>query len=306
MSLKSEWMEELHTQCPDLECRAEEPLAKHTSFRIGGPAEWMLFPKTITQLRTVLAVLHRYEQKPLILGAGTNVLAPDAGVRGVVLVTRDCLSGIRQVSPTRLEVMAGTTMARAAMTSCDLGLSGLEFAHGIPGTVGGGVYMNAGAYGGEISQVAWQTEFAFMDGTMNIMRGEEQEFAYRTSTFQKRDCVILRTWFDLTPGDKAEIRQKMQTLAEKRRNSQPLTFPSAGSTFKRPVGGYAAALIEQAGLKGAGIGGAAVSQKHAGFVVNNGSATAEDVLKTIELVQKRVYESAGIWLEPEVKMIKNE
>ena len=138
MNLKSGWMEELHTQCPDLECRAEEPLAKHTSFRIGGPAEWMLFPKTITQLRTVLAVLHRYEQKPLILGAGTNVLAPDAGVRGVVLVTRDCLSGIRQVSPTRLEVMAGTTMAKAAMTACDLGLSGLEFAHGIPGTVGGG------------------------------------------------------------------------------------------------------------------------------------------------------------------------
>lgn len=306
MSLNSAWMDELRAQLPELECRAEEPLAKHTSFRIGGPAEWMLFPKTIAQLRTILAVLHRHEQRPMILGAGTNVLAPDEGVRGAVIVTRDCLTGVRQVSPTRLEVMAGTTMAKAAMTACDLGLTGLEFAHGIPGTVGGGVYMNAGAYGGEISQVAWQTEFAFMDGTMNIMRGEEQEFSYRSSAFQHRDCVILRTWFDLKPGDPAIIRQTMQTLMEKRRNSQPLSLPSAGSTFKRPVGGYAAALIEQAGLKGVGVGGAAVSVKHAGFVVNNGGATAADVMKTIELVQNRVLENAGIWLEPEVKLLKNE
>lgn len=304
MSLNCAWMEELRVQLPELECRAEEPLAKHTSFRIGGPAEWMLFPKTIDQLRSALAVLHRCETRPIILGAGTNVLAPDEGVRGAVIVTRDCLTGIRQVSPTRLEVMAGTTMAKAAVTACELGLSGLEFAHGIPGTVGGGVYMNAGAYGGEIRQVAYQTEFVFLDGTMNIMRGEEQEFGYRTSTFQHRDCVIVRTWFDLTPGDTASIRQTMRTLAEKRRNSQPLSLPSAGSTFKRPVGGYAAALIEQAGLKGSGVGGAAVSVKHAGFVVNNGGATAEDVRKTIALVQKRVLETSGIFLEPEVKILK--
>lgn len=296
-------LNQLRAAVPGLCCREEEPLSAHTSFRIGGPAELMLFPKSISELRTVLELLHRLQIRPVILGAGTNVLAPDEGLRGVVIVTRDCLTGIRQTEAARLEVMAGVTMAQAAMAARDLGLSGLEFAHGIPGTVGGGVYMNAGAYGGEISQVAWQTEFIYLDGTVNIMRGEEQEFGYRTSTFQKRDCVILRTWFDLKPADKDSIRARMRELAERRCASQPLELPSAGSTFKRPQGGYAAALIEHAGLKGVGVGGAAVSEKHAGFIVNKGGATAEDVRRTIALVQERVFADSGIRLEPEVRLL---
>lgn len=296
-------LEQLRQTLPELCIRQEELLSRHTSFRIGGPAELMLFPSTIDELRTCLRLMHRLGIEPIILGAGSNVLAPDEGLRRVVIVTRDCLSGIRLVSPTRIEVMAGVSMAKAATFACEQGLSGLEFAHGIPGTVGGGVYMNAGAYGGEISQVAWQTEFCFFDGTMNILRGEEQEFSYRSSAFQGRDCVILRTWFDLVPGNKEEIFSKMQELMARRRASQPLDKPSAGSTFKRPQGAYAAALIEQAGLKGQGVGRAAVSEKHAGFVVNLGGATCEDVHATMKMVQERVLQHAGILLEPEVKLL---
>ncbi|MCQ2418654.1 MAG: UDP-N-acetylmuramate dehydrogenase [Clostridia bacterium] len=288
---------------PALEYLAEEPLCAHTSFKIGGAAELMLFPKTIAELRAALEVTHALEIKPLILGAGTNVLAPDEGVRGVVIVTRGCLEGIEKVSPTRLVAMAGTTMAKLAMTAQAEGLSGLEFAHGIPGTVGGGIYMNAGAYGGEMKQVAYQTEFMFFDGTMNIMRLEEQELGYRTSTFQKRDCVILRTWFDLVPGDKEEIKKTMQTLAEKRRASQPLELPSAGSFFKRPEGAFAGTLIDQAGLKGYRVGGAAVSEKHAGFVVNLGGATRSDIEQLMHDVQRIVLEKSGFSLEPEVKFL---
>lgn len=288
---------------PELSYLQEEPLAGHTSFKIGGAAELMLFPKTIAELRAMLEVTHALEVRPLILGAGTNVLAPDEGIRGVVIVTRGCLEGIEKVSPTRLVAMAGTTMAKLAMTAQAEGLTGLEFAHGIPGTVGGGIYMNAGAYGGEMKQVAYQTEFMFLDGTMNIMRLDEQEFGYRTSAFQKRDCVILRTWFDLVPGDKEEIKKTMQTLAEKRRASQPLELPSAGSFFKRPEGAFAGTLIDQAGLKGFRVGGAAVSEKHAGFVVNLGGATRSDIVELMQGVQQIVYEKSGFRLEPEVKFL---
>lgn len=303
MCMTSEFLDRLCAQIPTFSHRQEEPLSAHCSFRIGGPAELMLFPRDISELQTAVTLLYRMGCKPFLLGAGTNVLFPDEGLRGVVIVTRDCLTGLKRPQPARVEAMAGNTLSQAAMYARDLGLSGLEFAHGIPGTVGGGVYMNAGAYGGEIRQVAWQTEFMYLDGTINIMRGDEQEFGYRTSTFQKRDCVILRTWFDLTPAPKEEIRARMQELAEKRRASQPLELPSAGSAFKRPAGGFAAALIEQAGLKGVGVGGAAVSEKHAGFLVNLGGASAEDVKQTIALVQKRVYETSGILLEPEIRIL---
>lgn len=303
MNTTQEVLQKLLEREPEMTYLQEEPLSAHTSFKIGGAAELMLFPKTISQLRAALEVTHAAELTPVILGAGTNVLAPDEGLRGVVIVTRGCLEGIEKVSPTRLVAMAGTTMAKLAMTAQAEGLSGLEFAHGIPGTVGGGVYMNAGAYGGEICQVAYQTEFMFFDGTMNIMRLEEQEFGYRTSTFKKRDCVILRTWFDLIPADKEQIRAAMQMLAEKRRASQPLELPSAGSFFKRPEGAFAGTLIDQAGLKGYSVGGAAVSQKHAGFVVNLGGATSKDVTELMHDVQKIVREKSGYTLEPEVRFL---
>lgn len=292
----------LSEKLPHLALKREEPLSQHTSFRIGGPAEVMAFPRTQEELTALLRAAQALDVRPRLLGAGTNVLAPDEGLRGLVIVTRDCLVGLERRGEVQIAAMSGVSMAKLALFAMEVGLTGLEFAHGIPGTVGGGVYMNAGAYGGEIRQVAAETKFLTPEGNVETLSGEAQGFAYRTSVFQKREGVLLQTLFTLTPGDAQAIRARMQELAEKRRASQPLELPSAGSAFKRPVGGYAAALIEQAGLKGFRTGGAAVSEKHAGFIVNCGGATAADVLRLIEIIQKRVLETSGILLEPEIRL----
>lgn len=302
MNLISELKNRLEMCIPLENIRAEEPLSKHTSFRIGGPAELMVFPRDCKELSTVLKACSALDIRPYLLGAGTNVLAPDEGLRGLVIVTKDALTGLEMTDETHLCAMSGVSMTKTAMFASAHQLSGLEFAHGIPGTVGGGVYMNAGAYGGEIKNVAIKTDVMMLDGSVKCFEGDAQAFSYRSSVFQKLDGVILRTIFELIPGDETEIRERMRELAEKRRASQPLEYPSAGSTFKRPVGGYAAALIEQAGLKGLSVGGAAVSEKHAGFVINKGGATAADVLALVELVKARVYEHSGIQLEPEVRL----
>jgi UDP-N-acetylmuramate dehydrogenase len=210
--------------------------------------------------------------------------------------------GLTLLQGNQIEAMAGMTLAQTAMFAARNHLSGLEFAHGIPGTVGGGIYMNAGAYGGELKDVAVATEFMLPDGSTVWVEGEEQDFSYRHSCFQERQGIIVRSRFQLTPGKEEEIRQRIYELNEKRRASQPLELPSAGSTFKRPKQGYAAALIQEAGLKGFRVGGAAVSEKHSGFVVNLGGATAADVLELVEQVRKRVYEHSGILLEPEVRL----
>ena len=298
----SEMKKRLKGVLPAFSVRSEELLAKHTSFRIGGPAELMVFPHNREELAAVLRIAQELEIKPRILGGGTNVLAPDEGVRGLVIVTRETFMGLALVSPTNITAMAGMTLAQAANFAARNRLSGLEFAHGIPGTVGGGVYMNAGAYGGEMRDVAVRTEFMHLDGTTEIFEGDAQGFAYRRSTFQTLPGVIVRTEFALHAGKEAEIRARMKQLAEKRRNSQPLELPSAGSTFKRPRTGYAAALIEQAGLKGLSVGGAAVSEKHAGFIVNRAGASASDVLALVKLVQERVLAHSGVRLEPEVRL----
>ena len=296
--------EVLSEKLPSLTLKREELLSHHTSFRIGGPAEVMAFPHTVGELSDLLRTVSALGVRPALLGAGTNVLAPDEGLRGLVIVTRDCLMCLERTDKTHIAALAGVSMAKLAIFAQEANLTGLEFAHGIPGTVGGGVYMNAGAYGGEIMRVAEKTDFLRMDGSMQTFTGVAQGFAYRTSAFQSMQGVIVRTVFALTEGKREAIRAHMQELAEKRRASQPLELPSAGSAFKRPVGGYAAALIEQAGLKGFQVGGAAVSEKHAGFIVNRGGATAADVLKLIEIVQKRVLENSGIALEPEIRLWK--
>ena len=302
MSSISQLKDRLAEVLPAFALLQEEPLANHTSFRIGGPAELMVFPRSKRELSEIMKISHEMEIKPRILGSGTNVLAPDEGVRGLVIATKGTLGGLELLDDTHVSAMAGMSMAQAAMFAARDGLSGLEFAHGIPGSVGGGVYMNAGAYGGEISQVAQKTEFMELDGTLRMIEGAEQKFAYRKSVFQELDGIILRTIFELVPGEEQEIRERIRDLNEKRRRSQPLEMPSAGSTFKRPPEGYAAALIEQAGLKGLSVGGAAVSEKHAGFVVNKGGATAKDVLALVKLIQQRVFEHSGIRLEPEVRL----
>ena len=292
----------LSEKLPHLALKREEPLSQHTSFRIGGPAEVMAFPRTQEELTALLRAARELDVRLRLLGAGTNVLAPDEGLRGLVIVTRDCLVGLERRGEVQIAAMSGVSMAKLTFFAMEAGLTGLEFAHGIPGTVGGGVYMNAGAYGGEIRQVAAETKFLTPEGEVETLSREAQGFAYRTSAFQKRDGVLLQTLFTLTPGDAHAIHARMQERAEKRRASQPLELPSAGSAFKRPVGGYAAALIEQAGLKGFRTGGAAVSEKHAGFIVNRGGATAADVLRLIEIIQKRVLETSGILLEPEIRL----
>ena len=294
--------QKLKSLCPGIELREQEPLRVHTSFQIGGPAALMAFPKTPGELQRLLMAARECGVRLRVLGAGTNVLAPDAGLPELVICTRGCLLGLRLLDGGRLEAMAGETLSRAAVFAREHALTGLEFAHGIPGTVGGGVYMNAGAYGGELAQIAVETTVLLTDGTQRVLRGEAQAFGYRTSAFEKLDCVIVKTVFELRPGDPGQIQARMRELMEKRRASQPLELPSAGSTFKRPQGAYAGALIERAGLKGKGVGGAQVSEKHAGFVVNTGGATASDVLQTIRMVQDRVFEDSGFRLEPEVRI----
>ena len=290
----------LSKEFPTLQVLDAEPLSNHTSFRIGGPAP-MAFPATPQELTDVYRFCISHGQKVMVLGAGTNVLAPDAGMDTLILCTK-AMTEIKDMGNGIIEAQCGISMAKLACFARDLGLTGLEFAHGIPGSVGGGVYMNAGAYGGEMCQVAIETTALLPDGTIWAAKGEEQGFSYRNSAFQQKQAVILSARFALQAGDREEIQARMLELANKRRASQPLDKPSAGSTFKRPVGGYAAALIDQAGLKGKGVGGAAVSEKHAGFVVNLGGATAADVLATMELVKQEVYANSGIRLEPEVRI----
>ena len=285
-----------------IELRFEEPMAKHTSFRIGGNAEVMAFPRNGEELSKILKQSALMDLKPAILGAGTNVLAPDEGIRGLVICLKDAMNGIEQLDDVRIRVMAGVTMTRAAVFAANLGLSGMEFAHGIPGTVGGGVYMNAGAYGGEICQICESVDVMDMAGNLTTRTCAEMEFCYRHSILEEEEGIVISAVFRLIPGDPEVIRGKMKELQNKRSASQPLDLPSAGSAFKRPVGGYAAALIDQAGLKGYQVGGAAISTKHAGFAVNLGGATAADVKELLRQVSDKVFENSGIRIEPEVRI----
>ena len=287
---------------PEVTLKMDEPMSAHTSFRIGGGAEVMAFPKNGEELSAVLKASALLDIKPAILGAGTNVLAPDAGISGLVICLKDCLDGIEQLDDTHIRVMAGVTMTRAAVFAANLGLSGMEFAHGIPGTVGGGVYMNAGAYGGEIRDICESVEVMDMQGNLSVKSREEMEFSYRHSILEDQGGIVVSAVFRLTPAEPEAIRERMKELKGKRSASQPLDLPSAGSAFKRPVGGYAAALVDQAGLKGFRVGGAAISEKHAGFAVNLGGATAEDVCELLRQVSDRVFADSGIRLEPEVRI----
>ena len=283
--------------------RYGEPMSKHTSFRIGGNAEAMAFPKNREELGRLLNWSCLLDRKPVILGAGTNVLAPDEGVEGLIICLKDCLDGMERLDDRRIRVMAGVTLSRAAVFAASQGLSGLEFAHGIPGTLGGGVYMNAGAYGGELAAVCREVELMDFKGSLYTRTGEEMDFSYRHSCLETEPAIVVSAVLELEPGREEDIRGRMKTLQTKRLASQPLNLPSAGSAFKRPAGGYAAALIEQAGLKGFRVGNAAISEKHAGFAVNLGGATAGDVKKLLEEVSRRVEEHSGIRLEPEIRIL---
>lgn len=302
MTELTDFQRKISALLPEMELRFHEPMSKHTSFRIGGGAEVMAFPKTREELADLLKASALLDCKTAILGAGTNVLAPDDGMEGLVICLKDCLDGMEQLDETHIRVMAGVTMSRAAVFAANLGLSGLEFAHGIPGSVGGGVYMNAGAYGGEICQVCERVEIMDRSGNLRRLSGEEMQFSYRHSILEETTDLVVSADFAMTKGDTQTIKARMKELIGKRTASQPLDLPSAGSAFKRPAGGYAAALIDQAGLRGYQVGGAAISTKHAGFAVNLGGATAADVRNLLTQVSDKVFDQTGIRLEPEVRI----
>ena len=302
MTELTDFQQKISAFLPQIEIKFEEPMAKHTSFRIGGGAEVMAFPKNREELALLLNTSALLDCKPVILGAGTNVLAPDAGMRGLVICLKDCLDGMEQLSDTHIRVMAGVTMSRAAVFAANLGLSGLEFAHGIPGSIGGGIYMNAGAYGGELCQICDSVEVMDRNGRIRHLSNQEMKFSYRHSILEETGDIVISAIFVLTKGNPEDIKARMKELIGKRSSSQPLDLPSAGSAFKRPIGGYAAALIDQAGLKGYQVGGAAISAKHAGFAVNMGGATAEDVKQLLQQVSDKVYENSGIRIEPEIRI----
>lgn len=302
MSEMTDFQKKIGVLFPKISICFEEPLSKHTSFRIGGPAEAMAFPKNREELAELLKKSCLWDRKPVILGAGTNVLAPDEGMKGLIICLKDCLDGMERVDGTSIRVMAGVTMARAAVFAASQGLSGLEFAHGIPGTIGGGVYMNAGAYGGELGSLCREVELMDREGKTHVLTHEQMDFSYRHSCLEETDWIVVSALLSLEPGKEETIRARMKELQAKRLASQPLNYPSAGSAFKRPQGGYAAALIDQAGLKGFRVGDAAISEKHGGFAVNLGKATAEDMKMLLKEVSEKVEAQSGIHLEPEIRV----
>jgi len=283
--------------------RENEPMSKHTSFKIGGPAEVFVTPHDTCQLKTVWKTCQENGYPITILGGGNNVLVSDNGIKGVVVVTHK-MNKIN-INEDIINVGSGTKLYALAETAQKAGLSGLEFAHGIPGTVGGAVYMNAGAYNQEVKDICESVTVMLPTGELVTHNKDNLDLGYRKSRFQKETAIIVEVQFLLKYEIQHNIKIKMDELMAKRRISQPLDKKSAGSTFKRPAtpGYYASKMIDECGLKGFLIGGAQVSEKHAGFVINTGNATAADVLALMEAVQKRVHTATGIWLEPEVQMI---
>ena len=289
-----------------LTVKPEELMNRHTSFRAGGPAKRMAFPGPIRELTELMEAAQGWEgARPFILGNGTNLLAPDEGLDRLV-VSLSNLKEIRTAGEENvLTAEAGVQLARLADFACQQGLTGLEFAHGIPGSLGGAVYMNGGAYGGEMGQVVVRVQAWFPGEGLRTMAVEELDMSYRHSFFMDHpEAVILSADLRLSPGDPETIRAALRELMQKRKASQPLEWPSAGSTFKRPTGYFAGTLIDQCGLKGLTIGGAQVSKKHAGFVINIGGATSADILALMAEVQRIVYEQKGVRLEPEVRVIR--
>ena len=290
--------------CDELKCEysTEAMLKDYTSFKIGGKADIMIFPDSVEKLSEIVSFSHKNSIPLFIIGKGSNLLVNDDGIRGIVINTCK-LDKIELIDESTIRCECGISLSRLCRFALDNSLSGLEFAFGIPGTAGGAAYMNAGAYGGEMKDVLISCEHLNPDGSLSAFSGDELSLSYRHSVYSECNCIITSLTLKLTKGNPEEIKAKMDELISKRKDKQPLEFPSAGSTFKRPVGYFAGALIEQCGLKGFTVGGAQVSEKHAGFVINTGSATAKDVIGVIDHCQKTIFAETGVNLEPEVKII---
>lgn len=291
--------EYIRANVPEEDILTEEPMSRHTTFRIGGEAACFIRISSEEQLRKLIPYFENVGVEYFVLGKGSNLLVGDKGYPGVILQISDACQQI-EAEENRLQVQAGATLSKVALFAMERGLEGLEFAAGIPGTVGGGVVMNAGAYGGEMKQVVESVRVLSSEGEILTLDNDTMEFGYRTSIIRNRNFTVLSVTFRLREGNREEIRARIEDFQKRRMEKQPLNYPSAGSTFKRPEGYFAGKLIMDAGLRGFQIGDARVSDKHCGFVVNVGKATARDVTDVIEEVQEKVRERFGVSLEREV------
>ena len=291
--------------CTAKELLLEEPMAKHTSFRIGGPADMLAQPGNEAELAELLKRAAHHAVPVTLVGNGSNLLVRDKGIRGLVIKLSNLFSSIT-VAGNVLTFGSGISLAMASKKAASLSLSGLEFAVGIPGTIGGAVYMNAGAYDGEMAKVVTSVQVMDRQGQSSQLKADELDFSYRHTALQNSGLIVTSVTVSLQPGEAESIKAKMDDFSQRRIAKQPLELPSAGSMFKRPVGYFAGTLIEQTGLKGYTVGGAQASTKHAGFVVNVGGATAKDVLQLIRDVQDRVLAAQGVQLEPEVLVLGEE
>lgn len=296
----------LREVCPDMPLLLDEPMSRHTTFRVGGPVKVLALPETEAQVVAAVRTAQECGVTPFFLGNGSNLLVADNGYDGFIL--KPNLTDI-SVAGNRVKAGAGALLSQVAAGAMEAGLSGFEFAGGIPGTVGGAIVMNAGAYGGEMKHVVVSVTALERDGSIGAFSGADCDFSYRHSVFSGGDRVVLEAVLELKEGDREEIAALMGELAQRRRSKQPLEFPSGGSTFKRPapvdgVPVYAAALIDQCGLKGRRVGGAQVSEKHAGFIINRGGAAFGDVMELMEKVRETVLKQTGVELEPEVKILR--
>ena len=300
--MKQEFYEKLSKIVRKEQILEEEPMKKHTTFRIGGPAEYLILPQTIEEIADVIKLCRQEEIPWYIVGNGSNLLVADEGVRGVVIQLLRNFNQI-QVEGCQIRMQAGAQNAAVAKRALDASLTGFEFAAGIPGTIGGAVVMNAGAYGGEMKDILKEVTVLDPNGMIRTIPAEELELGYRTSIIARKGYVVLEAVIVLKAGDPKEIKAAMDELKEKRVTKQPLEYPSAGSTFKRPEGYFAGKLIMDAGLRGFSVGGAQISEKHCGFVINKDNATAKDVTELMDETKKIVMEKFGVALEPEVKRL---
>ena len=281
-----------------------ESMSKHTTFKVGGPADVMFLPESPEQVVQAIEAAKAAGVSCIVIGNGSNLLVRDGGIRGLVILLGEGMAAIARVENV-ITAWAGASLARVAAYAQASGLSGLEFASGIPGTLGGGCAMNAGAYGGELADCLIDAQ-VYLDGRVQTLTREEMQMGYRTTRPLREGGIVLSARFELKPDDPEQIAARMRELNARRRDKQPLNFPSAGSTFKRPEGHFAGALIEQAGLKGRAVRGAQVSEKHAGFIVKTDDCTASDIIELIHIVQDEVKANSGVTLEPEVRIIGEE
>lgn len=279
-------------------------MAKHTTFKIGGNASLVVFPESETQISEIVKAAKQAGIRLITIGNGSNLLVDDDGIDACVMILDEHFSDIKLIDEETIYASAGAMLIKVCRFAYENGLSGLEFAYGIPGTCGGGAFMNAGAYGGEMKDVLVKCSHIDKDGNIGCLENDDLKLSYRHSAYYDNDCIITGLYLKLKKGDKAEIKEKMDDLISRRRNKQPLEFPSAGSTFKRPEGYFAGALIEECGLRGRSVGGAQVSEKHCGFVINKGGATCKDVLELCKICSDTVYDKKGVKLEMEIRVTK--